>query len=109
MMIERYALVDIDGERDDTVWYEDCQRAIAEAGSTHAVEALQFRFSDSDLVYTPDGSQTWPPSTVYELRHANGGAVVETYTDEEAALVALEALPDMRYEVVPRVREQNET
>ena len=102
MMIERYALVDLEGARDDTVWYEDCQEAIGQAGTTHAVEALQFRFSDSELVYTPNGSQTWPPPTVYELRHANGGAVVETYADEEAALVALEALPEMRYEVVPK-------
>ena len=62
MEIEKYALVDDTGARAATPLYDDCQEAIAEVGTTHAVEALKFSLDDIELVYTPDGAQTWPPA-----------------------------------------------
>ena len=62
MEVEKYVLVDDSGARDETTLYDDCQDAIAEAGTTHAVEALKFSLDDIELVYTPDGTQTWPPA-----------------------------------------------
>ena len=61
MQISKYVLVDQYGETESAV-YDSYQEAEREAGSTHAVIEYQFEYADSELVYTPDGSGTWPPA-----------------------------------------------
>lgn len=55
----------------DQVWsgpytdYEEAKETAIgyweEYGEPFAVIALEFEYSDSDLAYTTDGSDTWPP------------------------------------------------
>ena len=60
MSILRYVLVDADNVEGD---YEHptLQEAEKQAGSTHAVIERTYEYSDSELVYTPNGARTWPP------------------------------------------------
>lgn len=58
--IERYVLVsrdDSEGEYE----YDTLQGAIDDADEDHAVIARQYVYDDSELVWTPDGSDVWPP------------------------------------------------
>lgn len=60
--VETYVVVDPDGQY---VGYEvDTQcAAVADAqerGPSHAVVRLTYEFSDSDLVWTPNGEKSWP-------------------------------------------------
>lgn len=58
--ISRYVLVDRDdNERDHE--YDTYQEAVNAAGSDYAVIERHYVYDDSELVYTPDGSDTWPP------------------------------------------------
>lgn len=62
MQIEKYRLLDKEGYATDEI-FESYEDALEEAKDRNfAVEALIFEFRDSDLVYTPDGSWSWPPS-----------------------------------------------
>ena len=59
--IRRYVLVDTEdnAEEDD---YEDYNEAYEQARKRNmAVIARVFEYSDSELIWTPDGSDTWPP------------------------------------------------
>jgi len=60
MIINRYRLVDRNDRELDTL-YDDAQEAIADAGEDYAVIELSFEYADSELIYTPDGRDTWPP------------------------------------------------
>jgi hypothetical protein len=57
--IERYVLVDKQGIEGD--WeYETFQEAQA-AADDRAIIMRTYEYDDSELVWTPDGSNTWPP------------------------------------------------
>ena len=64
MTIEKYVLVDgadvaLDG------YYDSFQKARSEAVAKGcAVVAHIWEWSDSELVWTPDGGDTWPPEMV---------------------------------------------
>ena len=58
--IRRYVLVDAGGIEQDYE-YATLQEAIAAAGETDAVVERTYVFYDSELVWTPDGSDVWPP------------------------------------------------
>ena len=57
--VAKYRLVDKEGQAEDHI-YESYDEAVEAARRTRAVEELQFEFHDSELVYTPDGSDEWP-------------------------------------------------
>ncbi len=60
-MITRYVLVRRDDTEEDYE-YEDLEEAKSVAARWGlAVIERQYEFSDTDLVWTPDGSGTWPP------------------------------------------------
>lgn len=58
--INRYALVDEDDHEDDYE-YERLDEAIDAAGSDHAVIMRTYIYDDSELVWTPNGADVWPP------------------------------------------------
>jgi phage I-like protein len=63
MTIIRYVIVNDDGREHDYE-HETLEAAIDVAtckGS--AVVARTYTFDDSELVWTPDGSDTWPPDS----------------------------------------------
>jgi hypothetical protein len=63
MTLDRYVLVSLaDDERDHE--YDSLQEAIAAAGLDHAVVERRYEYTDSELVWTPDGSLEWPPKEV---------------------------------------------
>jgi len=72
--IEKYILVDRNGEAYG-YFHDDFSSAKALADARgFAVDEYRFTFSDSQLVYTPDGSRTWPPT------NEDKGAVPRTET-----------------------------
>lgn len=58
--ITRYVLVDRSDQEGDYE-YEDYQEAIVAAGDDHAVIERHYVYDDSELVWTPEGIDTWPP------------------------------------------------
>ena len=63
MDIYRYVLVDRKGVEDDDE-LDDYQEAVDKAqgfGTSHAVVERTYTYSDSELIWTPDGSKVWPP------------------------------------------------
>lgn len=58
--ILRYVLVDRDDNEGDYE-YTTLAEAKADAGDDHAVVERTYTYDDSELVWTPDGSDTWPP------------------------------------------------
>lgn len=58
--IERYVLVDRD-DHEGEYEYETLDEAQGAAGTTHAVIARIYEYDDSELVWTPNGSNRWPP------------------------------------------------
>lgn len=59
--ITRYVLVDRNDVEQDYE-YEHLDEAKIRAGQQDcAVLAREYEYADSDLVWTPDGSYTWPP------------------------------------------------
>lgn len=59
--IRRYVLVGADNVEDDYE-YESYQEAYESARRRNmAVIARVYVYDDSELVWTPDGSDTWPP------------------------------------------------
>ena len=66
--ILRYVVVDDSGVEGD--WeYDKHDEAVSAAGSESAVIQRTYIYDDSELVWTPDGSQTWPPQEIAR-RHA---------------------------------------
>lgn len=62
--ITRYALVGPGGEQGDHE-YDTENDAIGAAlleSEPHAVIAVVYTFDDTDLVWTPDGGDVWPPA-----------------------------------------------
>ena len=66
MQIEKYRLVDAAGTPGDEL-YDDYSEAERAAGSESAIEALKFDYTDAEIIYTPCGSDTWPPPSEEEL------------------------------------------
>ena len=60
MTIEMFQVIDISGEATGGL-YKTLHEARAYASEDQAVEMLTFEYSDRELVWTPDGSDTWPP------------------------------------------------
>ena len=57
-----YRLVDKEGNPGDYLYaqheYSEAEQDAADDG--HAIVALIFEWADTELVWTPDGSTTWP-------------------------------------------------
>lgn len=60
--ISRYVLVDRNDQEQDYE-YESYDEAVTAAGDTHAVIEREYEYSDSQLVWTPNGRDSWPPRT----------------------------------------------
>jgi len=58
--ILRYVTVNQEDQEGDYE-YETMQEAIAAAGKSEAVIERTYTYDDSYLVWTPNGSDTWPP------------------------------------------------
>lgn len=58
--ISRYVLVDREGNEDlhEYADYRDAEKVAARVGQ--AVVCRTYVYDDSELVYTPDGSDVWP-------------------------------------------------
>ena len=69
MTISRYVLIDENNQEGDCE-YESYDEAVAGAGSDHAVIERTYEYSDSELVWTPNGADTWPPSKGRKARPA---------------------------------------
>lgn len=63
--ITKYVLVDQYGADFDHE-YDTLDEAVKLAGKNHAVIARTYVFDDSELVWTPDGSNTWPPESTLD-------------------------------------------
>ena len=61
MNIDRYRLIDRSGTAGDYLFDTLTDARDANDGE-HAIEAVIFEFSDTDLVETPDGGDVWPPA-----------------------------------------------
>ena len=66
MTIEMFQVIDISGEATETAIYRTMEEAVEAAGKDQAVEMLTFEYSDRELVWTPDGADTWPPEAAGE-------------------------------------------
>lgn len=59
MELVRYVLVDLnDNESDEYDRYDQAEDA---CDSEHAIVQRTYEYTDSELVYTPDGGNVWPP------------------------------------------------
>jgi hypothetical protein len=58
--ISRYVLVS-KGNQEGDHEYEEYDEAVEAAGDDHAVIERQYEYADSELVWTPNGGDTWPP------------------------------------------------
>ena len=56
--IERYVLVGRDGYEQDYE-FDSYDEAVDAAGDDKAVIERHYEYTDSELVWTPDGSDTW--------------------------------------------------
>ena len=61
MKICKYQLVDAFGKEQDEVYETYIEATDAADVGGFAIIELQFEFIGTELVYTPDGSGTWPP------------------------------------------------
>lgn len=60
--IIRYVLVD--DEDSEGEWeYDKLDEAIAAAGKDYAVSGRTYIYDDSELVWTPNGVDIWPPKS----------------------------------------------
>jgi hypothetical protein len=59
----RYVLVDRNDQEEDHEYdsYPEAENEAKGRGNTHAVIERTYRYDDSELVWTPDGSDQWPP------------------------------------------------
>ena len=58
--ILRYVLVDRENNEGDYE-YHSLKGAVEAAGSDEAVIERTYEYSDSELAWTPDGDDVWPP------------------------------------------------
>lgn len=58
--INRYVLVDRNDQEGDYE-YDSLQDALSDADDDHAVIERTYTYDDSELVWTPDGGDQWPP------------------------------------------------
>ncbi len=60
--INRYVLVDRDDNEGDHEYerYDEAEDQAAQLG--HAVMNRSYVYEDAELVFTPDGGDTWPPT-----------------------------------------------
>jgi hypothetical protein len=58
--IVKYALVDRNDQEGDHE-YDTLPQAIKAAKRGHAVISRTYVYDDSELVWTPDGGDVWPP------------------------------------------------
>ncbi len=65
--ITRYVLVDRADQEGDYE-YDLMQEAIDAADADHAVIERHYVYDDSELVWTPDGSDSWPPKKGTRIR-----------------------------------------
>lgn len=98
MKTHRYAIVDrSDTKVDDIGSLEEAKR-IARAAGDCAVVMETYEYSDSEVVWTPDGSDVWPPKTTFTVRDSvTGEWPAEACTEvnrarniEEALVAALD-------------------
>ena len=61
MTIEMFQIIDISGEANGGALYKTMDEARHAATGDQAVEMLTYEYSDRELVWTPDGGDTWPP------------------------------------------------
>lgn len=60
MDISRYVLIDRNDQEQDYE-YEQYDEAVQAAGHDYAVIERHYVYDDSELVWTPNGRDTWPP------------------------------------------------
>ena len=60
MTISRYVLVD-ENDVEGDFEYESFADAKKDAGTTNAVIERTYEYSDSELAWTPNGADVWPP------------------------------------------------
>jgi hypothetical protein len=60
MEILKFVLVDRNDQEEDYE-YTDRDEAIKAAGTDHAVIMRTYVYDDSELIWTPNGKDTWPP------------------------------------------------
>lgn len=70
MTIDRYVLVDQDDYEQDHEYerYDEAQAAAEALSTPHAVIVRHYTYEDSELVWTPNGRNTWPPKRASRLR-----------------------------------------
>jgi hypothetical protein len=68
--IYRYALVDLDNTEGD-VEYETLDQAQEAADDEHGIVRITYIYEDSELVWTPDGADVWPPVPDFEQQEAH--------------------------------------
>lgn len=62
--IRRYVVVDRDDNEEDFEYesFEDAKSSASRSGG--AVICRTYVYDDHELVWTPDGSSSWPPETI---------------------------------------------
>lgn len=65
MQILRYVTVNRDNQEGETEYLSQ-DEAMTAAGDDCAVVMRTYEYDDSELVWTPDGSSTWPPEKCSE-------------------------------------------
>jgi hypothetical protein len=62
--ILRYVLVTRDNHEEDYEYdrYHEAETAARERGTDVAIIERHYVYDDSELVWTPDGADTWPPN-----------------------------------------------
>lgn len=61
MELQKFAVIDRDGDNTGTL-FDTKDEAVTSArnlGPDYAVEMLTYSYDDSELVWTPDGSDSW--------------------------------------------------
>jgi hypothetical protein len=61
--IQRYVLVGRDGTEEDYEYSEYTEAYESANRRNMAVVARVYVYEDSELIWTPDGSDAWPPTT----------------------------------------------
>ncbi len=60
--ILRYVLVDRDDREADGEYHILSEAIAAASDGDHAIIEREYEYSDSSLVWTPNGADTWPPA-----------------------------------------------
>jgi len=62
--VRRYLLIEPDGEQFSGYLYDEREYPAAERDARAngcAIRAYVYEYADTEVVWTPDGSDTWPP------------------------------------------------